>query len=147
MLLPCRADSRVTIGLRASMAYDSCSYVWPMYEAIKCETSRKPSIREKNLLSSWALDISVKMVYYHQLSIIYMRVWRCFIRIVRSYFKYFILALSMLFCYGICYSIIYIIYSIIHIFREGKIHCLICVNIYSLNCIHFMLWSLIDSYE
>jgi hypothetical protein len=56
----------------------------------------------KNLLSSWALDISVRMVYYHQSSIIFMRVWGCFIRIVRTYLRYCILALSMLFFYSIC---------------------------------------------
>jgi hypothetical protein len=76
-----------------------------MYEAIKRETSGKPSIRE-NLLSYWALDISVRVVYYHQLSVIFVKVWRCFIRIVRSYLRYCILALSILFCYGICDSLI-----------------------------------------
>jgi hypothetical protein len=72
----------------------------PTYEAIKLETRRKPSIR-KNLLSYWALYISVKMVYHHQLSIMFVRVWRCFIRIVRLQVRYCILALSLLFCYGI----------------------------------------------
>ncbi len=52
----------------------------------------------------------------------------------------------MLFCYGICNSIIHIISAIIHIFRDSKIHCLMCVNTYSLNCIHFPLWTLIDSF-
>ncbi len=37
----------------------------PTYEAIKCETSGKPLLRKK-LLSSWALDNSVRMVYFHQ---------------------------------------------------------------------------------
>jgi hypothetical protein len=68
----------------------------PRYEAIKRETSRKPLIRE-NLLSYWALDISVRMVYYHQLSVMLVRVWRCLIRIVRLYLGYCILALSILF--------------------------------------------------
>jgi hypothetical protein len=35
----------------------------PMYEAIKRETSGKPSIME-TLLSYWALDIGVRMVHY-----------------------------------------------------------------------------------
>ncbi len=48
----------------------------PTYEAIKRETSGKPLFREK-LLSSWAVDKSVKMVYYHQSSVIVVRVWRC----------------------------------------------------------------------
>jgi hypothetical protein len=77
----------------------------PTYEAIKHETSRKPLIR-KNLLSFGALAISVRMVHYHQLSVIFVRVWRCFIRIVRLYLRYYILALSILFCYGICDSLI-----------------------------------------
>jgi hypothetical protein len=34
----------------------------PMYEAIKRETSGKPLMRKKNLLSFWALAISVRMV-------------------------------------------------------------------------------------
>ncbi len=33
----------------------------PMYEAIKCETSEKPFNEEKNLLSFWALAISVRI--------------------------------------------------------------------------------------
>ena len=45
----------------------------PSYEAIKRETSRKPLLRKKNLLSSWALDKHVRMVYYYQSSIIYLR--------------------------------------------------------------------------
>ncbi len=60
-------------------------------------------------MSYWALDISVRMVYYHQLSVMFVRVWRCFIRIVRLYLSYCILALSILFCYGICDSLFYII--------------------------------------
>jgi hypothetical protein len=67
----------------------------PMYEAIKCETSGRPLIRKKNLLSFWALAISVRMVHYHQLSVLFVRVWRCFIRIMRSYLRYCILALSI----------------------------------------------------
>jgi hypothetical protein len=80
----------------------------PTYEAIKHETSKKPLIREY-LLSYWALDISVGMVYYHQLSVMFVRVWRCVIRIVRLYLRYCILALSILFCYGIWDNLIYII--------------------------------------
>jgi hypothetical protein len=36
----------------------------PMYEAIKRETSGK-TFSGKNPLSSWALDKSVSVVYYH----------------------------------------------------------------------------------
>ena len=32
---------------------------------------------EKNLLSSWELDRSVRMVYYHQSSVLIVRVWIC----------------------------------------------------------------------
>ncbi len=68
-----------------------------------------------------------------------MRVWRCFIRIVRLYLKYCIVALSILFCFVICDSIIYVISVITYIFSDGKIHCLMCVD-----C--FPLWTLIDSF-
>ncbi len=43
---------------------------------IKRETSGKPTLRKKPT-DSWTLDKSVKMVYYHQLSVIFVRVWRC----------------------------------------------------------------------
>ncbi len=115
----------------------------PTYEAFKSETSRKSSIGE-NLLSSWALDINVRMLYYHQWSIMFVKVWRCFIRIVRLYLRYCIPALSILFCYGICDSIIYIIS--VYIFIDGKVHHLICVDTHSLSWIHFLLWTLIDSF-
>jgi hypothetical protein len=81
-------------------------------------------------MSYWELDISVRMVYHHQLSVMFMRVWRCFIRIVRSYLRYCILALSILFCYDICDSIIYIIS--VYFVSDGKPHCLMCVNTHSL---------------
>ncbi len=67
----------------------------PTYEAIKRETSGKHLLRKKKLLSFWALAISVRMVHYHQLSVIFVREWRCFIRIMRSYLRYCILALSI----------------------------------------------------
>jgi hypothetical protein len=38
-----------------------------------------------------------------------------------------------LFCYGICDSIIYIISVTTYIFSDRKIHCLMCVDTYSLN--------------
>jgi len=47
----------------------------PTYEAIKRETSGKPIFRKKTA-DSWALDKSVRMVYYHRVSVI-LRVWRC----------------------------------------------------------------------
>jgi hypothetical protein len=90
----------------------------PTYEAITRETRRKPSIR-KYLLSCWALDISVRMVYYHQLSVMFVRVWRCFIRIVRLYLSYSILA-QRLFCYGIVTVYIISVYFV----SDGKLHCL-----------------------
>jgi hypothetical protein len=66
-----------------------------------------------------------------------MRVWRCFIRIVRLYLRYCILALSFLFCYGICDRIIYIIS--VYILSDGKLHRLMCIDTHSLNRIHFRL--------
>ena len=45
----------------------------PTYEAIKRETSRNFLLKNKNLLSSWALDNHVRMVYCHQTSIIFLR--------------------------------------------------------------------------
>jgi hypothetical protein len=42
----------------------------PTYEAIKRETSGKPIFRKKTA-DSWALDKSVRMVYYHLLSVIF----------------------------------------------------------------------------
>jgi hypothetical protein len=85
----------------------------------------------KNLLSYWALDISVRMVYYHQLSAMFVRVWRCFLRIVRLYLRYCILSLSILFCYGICDSLIYIIS--VYFVGDGKLHRLMGVKTHSLN--------------
>ncbi len=95
-------------------------------------------------MSYWALDISVRMDYYHQLSVMFVRVWRCFIRIVRSYLRYCILALSILFCYDICDSLIYIIS--VYFVSDGKLYRLMCVDTHSLNWIHFLLWTLIDSF-
>ncbi len=72
----------------------------------------------------------------------FVREWRCFIRIVRLYLRYCIIALNILFCYGICDSIIYIIS--VYFVNDGKLHHLMCVNTHSLNWIHFPLWALID---
>jgi len=47
----------------------------PTNEVIKRETSGKPLVKEKNLLGSWAPDKSVRMVYYHLSSVIFVRVW------------------------------------------------------------------------
>ncbi len=47
-----------------------------------------------------------------------------------------ILVLSILW---LLYSVIYIISAIIHIVIDGKNHCFMCVDTYSLNCIHFPL--------
>jgi hypothetical protein len=87
-------------------------------------------------MSSWALVISVRIVYDHQLSMILMRVWS---RIVRPYLKLCILALRMLLFNGIFNSIIDIISAITHIVGDGKIHRLMCVDTYSLNYIHVPL--------
>ncbi len=98
----------------------SYQIAWPMtlapkYEAIKHETSGKPSIREKSaefmgtghqckdgILSSIKRSVCESVEMF---------------RIVRSYLRYCILALGILFCYGICDSIIYIIS--VYIFSDG----------------------------
>jgi hypothetical protein len=41
----------------------------PTYEVIKREISGKPMLMKKPA-DSWALDKSVRMVYYHRLSVI-----------------------------------------------------------------------------
>ncbi len=126
----------------------SYQILWPMtlaptYEAIKRETSKKPWIREKPA-ELCGTGHQCKDGWLHQLSVMFVRVRRCCIRIVRSYLRYCILALSILFCYGIFDSLIYIIsvYSV----SDSKLHRLMCVNIHSLNWIHFLLWTLIDSF-
>ncbi len=87
----------------------------PTYEAIKRETSRKPSIREKPAEFVGTVH-QCKYGSYHQLSINKYESMETFIRIVKWYLKRCILASSMLFCYGICDSINYIISIIIHSF-------------------------------
>ncbi len=59
-----------------------------------------------------------------------------------------ILSLSILCCYGVYNSIIilFIISGITHVCLDGKISCLVCVNTYSLDFIHSLLWTLIDSF-
>jgi hypothetical protein len=102
----------------------------PMYEAIRCETSGKPLIREKPA-EFWALDMckdgsspSIKRNIYESV--------KTFIWIVGMYLGVVpqdcILTLSFLFFYGIYNSIIYIIYAIIYIVRDGKIHHCVCVD-------------------
>jgi hypothetical protein len=71
------------------------------------------------------------MVYYHQLNAIFVRVWRRFIRIVRSYLSYCILALSIIFCYGICDSLTYT--KSVYFVSDGKLHLRMCVDTHSLN--------------
>jgi hypothetical protein len=65
-----------------------------------------------------------------------------FIRIVGLYLGVIpstcILALSILFCYGIFDSITCIISANIHIVRDGKIYRLVRVDTYSLNFIYFL---------
>jgi hypothetical protein len=73
------------------------------------------------------------------LSVIFMRVWRhllglwgCTLGLYLKLYPY--LSIPMAF-----YSIIYIISVIINIVIDGKIHHHMCVDTYSLNCIHFPL--------
>ncbi len=102
----------------------------PTYEAIRCETSGKPLTREKPAEFS-GTGHQCKDGYCHQFSIIFESV-ETFIRIVGLY-----LGVVPLTCVPVV-SILWLFYSIIH--------CLMCVDTYSLNCIQFPLWTLIDSF-
>jgi hypothetical protein len=95
----------------------------PMYEAIGCETSRKPLMREKPAEFLGA-GHQCKDGYCHQLSIIFKSV-EIFIRIVGLY-----LGVVPPTCILIL-IILWLFYSITH--------CLMCVDTYSLICIHFLL--------
>jgi hypothetical protein len=98
----------------------------PKHEAIRRETSRKPLLGEKPA-EFWGTEHQCKDDYCHQLSIIFESVER-FIRIVELYLG--VVPLTCIFLKSILWLFIVI---------DGKIHCLICIDIYSLNCIHFTL--------
>ncbi len=102
----------------------------PTYEAIRHETSGKHLIREKPA-EFMGTGHQCKDGYCHQLSAIFECV-EIFIRIVGLY-----LGVVPPTCILVL-SILWLFYSIIH--------CLMCVDTYSLNCIHFLLWILIDSF-
>jgi hypothetical protein len=102
----------------------------PMYEAIRCETSRKPLMREKSAEFS-GTGHQCKDGYCHQLSIIFESV-EMFIRIVGLYLGVVPLP---------CIPVLSILW-----FFNSIIHRLMCVDTYSLNCIQFPLWTLIDSF-
>jgi hypothetical protein len=55
----------------------------PRMKLSSVKTSGNPLCRKKKLLSSWALDKSVRMVYYHLSSVIFVIVWRCILRTFR----------------------------------------------------------------
>jgi hypothetical protein len=95
----------------------------PTHEAIRCETSGKPSLREKRA-EFLGTRHQCKDDYCHQLSIIFESV-ETFVQIVGLY-----LGVVPLTCIPVL-SILWLFYSIIH-------H-LMCVVTYSLNCIQFLL--------
>ncbi len=95
----------------------------PMYEAIRRETSGKSLMREKPA-EFLGTGHQCKDDYCHQSSIIFESV-ETFIRIAGLY-----LVVVPLTCIPVL-SILWLFYSIIH--------CLICVDTYSLNCIQFLL--------
>ncbi len=95
----------------------------PTYEAIKRETSRKLSIKEKP-----AMFLGTE----NQCNLLPL-IKRNIYEIVEMLYYDCIPSLSILFCYGICDSIIYIITVITYIFSDGKIHPLMCVNTHPLN--------------
>jgi hypothetical protein len=102
----------------------------PTYEVIRRETRGKPLMREKPA-EFWGTGHQCKDRYCHQLSVVFESV-EIFIRIVWLY-----LGVVLPTCIHVL-SILWLFYSIIH--------CLMCVDTYSLNCIHFLLWTLIDSF-
>jgi hypothetical protein len=95
----------------------------PTYKAIRHETSGKLLMREKPA-EFWGTGHQCKDSYCHQLSVIFESV-ETFIRIVGLY-----LGVVPITCIPLL-SILCFFYSIIH--------CLMCVDTYSLNCIQFPL--------
>ncbi len=93
----------------------------PTYEAIRCETSGKPLIREKHT-EFLGTGHKCKDGYCHQLSIIFESV-ETFIRIVGLYF-------------GVVPPICILVLSILRLFL---IRHFMCVDIYSLTCTQFPL--------
>ncbi len=102
----------------------------PMHEAIRRETSRKTLMREKPA-EFLGTGHQCEDDYCHQLSVIFESV-ETFFRIVGLY-----LGVVPLTCIRVL-IILWIFYNIIH-------H-LMCVDTYSLNCIQFLLWTLINSF-
>ena len=125
------------------MAHVTHPHVWS-YQAWN---QRKTLGREKNLLSSWALDKSVRMVYYHLSSVIFVRVWRCsllYIWIMRAcllcpYFKY-------CFVIDVCTNSMFTLDIWV---VDGKFIVFVCRHyFYSLEYIHFLLWTqIVHSYD
>ena len=105
----------------------------PTYEAITRETSVKPLMR-KNPAEVLGIGHQCKDGYCHQLSVIFESV-EISIRRVGLYL-------------GVipptCILVLSILWLIIVI--DGKFHCLMCADTYFLRCIHFPLWTLIDSF-
>jgi hypothetical protein len=96
------------------------------HEAIRRETSGKPLIREKPA-ECLGTGHQCKDGYCHQISIIFESM-ETFIRIVGLYLG--VVSLT-------CILVLSILWLFIVI--DGKIHCLMCVDTYSLHCIHFLL--------
>jgi hypothetical protein len=105
-------------------------YLYLVLRGIRRETSGKPLMREKPA-EVLGTGHHCKDGYCHQLSVIFESIKR-FIRIVGFY-----LGVVPPTCILVL-SILWLFYSIIH--------CLMCVDTYSPNCIHFLLWTLIDSF-
>jgi hypothetical protein len=100
----------------------------PKYNATRCETSRKSVLDTGHQCNDGSLPLTKRKIYESEETLI---------RIVGLYLGVIplacILALSILFCYGMFYSIINILFAISYIVRDGKIHWLMCVDTYSLN--------------
>ncbi len=100
----------------------------PMHEAVGCETSGKSLMREKPA-EFLGTGHQCKDGYCHQLRVIFESVER-FIWIVGFYL-------------GVvpptCILVLSILRLFVNIVIDGKIHRLMCVDTYSLSCIHFPL--------
>ncbi len=112
----------------------------PTYEAIKREISGKPMFRGKTA-DSWALDKSVRMVYYHQLSVI-LRVWRC------KYFdnKGIPFRYSLCVAFVLCFrsaATVWFLMSFLLLLQTSSLHASTLVLLSFGMYIQFLLWTLI----
>ena len=110
----------------------------PTHKANRCENSRKPLIREQPA-EFLGTGHQCKDGYCHQFSVIFESV-ETFVRMVGFELSGCTSNLYPCFKHSMAfYSIIYVISVIINFVSDSKIHRLMCVDTYSLHCIHFLL--------